>query len=308
MKEFAKRVYFFSTKRIARIFLQNLKPVSVPYSGKIGVSSLVCHSHIDMFIYSLNSFYFYIKEPLPCTVIDDGSLTKNDFELLKKYFPGINIIPRQDADRKIETILKNHAAILNFRKKETIHKFHLKVTDPILLPPYEKIIYIDSDVLFVGNPKRINRWIKSSEETYLYEPEYRTPDWGIGDGWNFAGNAIKHALNISFDERFNSGFMCLHKKTYPLDFLNKIVSYMQLVEMDKTWLAEQYTLAAVFSHLHAKKFGKKHKHLALPIKSVFKNVTDYIFIHFAYLAKPYYYGEIIKLLFRTSFFKKSINS
>jgi hypothetical protein len=307
MWKIIRTIYYYFVKQLAKFLLKSLKPTKIPELGNVGVSSLVCHSHIIMFIYSLNSFYFHTKKILPCTVIDDGSLTLEDCSSLKKYFPGINIIVKHDADIRVRLKLRKYPAVLNFRKKETIHKFHLKVTDPILLPAYEKIIYIDSDVLFVGNPKRIVKWIDSSEKTYLYEPEYRSADWGIGDGWNFAGKAIQYALNISFDECFNSGLLCLHKKSYPLVFLNKVASYMQRVEMDKTWLAEQYSFAAVFSHLHAKKFGKKYKHLALPMSSVFESITEYACVHFAYLAKPYYYREVVKLLYRTKFFTKNID-
>lgn len=164
---------------------------------------------------------------------------------------------------------------------------------------------MDVDILFINTPIRLVRWIDTDEQTYLYEPEYRSPEWGIGDGWNFAGNALRHALNISFEERFNSGLLCLDKSLLPLHFINRVVAYMHKVQMDKTWPAEQYALAAAFAQVHAQTFGRKYKHLAYPDVFVLNNISSYDCVHFAYEAKPYFYKEALKLFVKTNHFKSS---
>lgn len=302
MKKIIRSVYFWITRLVAILSVPFILPRQIPSSGITGICSLVCHRDVVMFIYMLHSFYYYSQISLPCTVLDDGSLTSNDIRTIHKHFPGITILKKQYMDVRMKKKLREFPMIQSFRKKHNIHKFHLKLTDPFILPLYNRIIYIDSDVLFVNTPVRIQKWINTSENTYLYEPEYRTKDWGIGDGWSFAGNAIREALGIKFNERFNSGLLCVNKRSYPLKFLNKVVSYMHRVEMDKTWLAEQYATAAAFSYKHAETLGRKYKHLALPNFQVFRASNAYVCIHFAYLAKPYFYGIALKQLIQSRFF------
>lgn len=294
--------YYLCIEWLAGVITRWLPSFALPIHGSVGISSLVGHGYLVLSIYSLTSFYYHSKKIIPCTIIDDGTLTKSDCIILQTHFPGITIIPKAQADKIIHTLLKKYPSILSFRKNERVHKFCMKVTDITLLPMYKKILYIDSDVLFFNTPTRIQKWIDTSERTYLYEPEHRAPDWGIADGWNFAGNAICHELNITLEERFNSGLLCIDKPTFPLELVNRVVTYMRTVDMDRSWLAEQYTLAAAFTHVRAKTLGNKYIHMALPDKNILNHASSYACIHFAYLAKPYFYREALKQFLQTNHF------
>lgn len=279
--------------------------MQLPKTGKVGVTTLIGHKHVPMFICSTHSFFYNLKKFLPFTVIDDGTLTASDVLSIHWHFPNIKIIRHKQANIKINKILSRYHHLREYRHLRLNDRFNIKLTDPFLLTSYQKIIYFDCDILFFNIPWKILSWIANGNES-LYASETTKPKTtSEPDEWRIINNMFKEFIGLSIDPNFNSGFLCIKRIQYDLKLLDRATKYLTKIGLCETWVPEQYSLSALFAKNKAMALGNNYKHVVNPQDQALRNPYKYTFIHYAYLAKTQYISHAIKLLLRTHFFRKS---
>ncbi|MBI2057600.1 MAG: hypothetical protein HYT63_01295 [Candidatus Yanofskybacteria bacterium] len=106
------------------------------------------------------SLWSFLKNSQLCPKIvihDDGSLDDESVAIFKNKFDNLEVIWRKDADRLINKI--NVSPIIkDYREKG--YPLILKLVDILLLSRSEKVMVLDSDVLFFKKPEEIVRFVK----------------------------------------------------------------------------------------------------------------------------------------------------
>ena len=214
-------------------------------SHQIGICSLVCHKHVDMFIYNLMSIFYYLGKSLPVYVVDDGSLTLEDSKKLKKYFTVIVESHRSSQD-KMSRVLRGYKNILKFRFDEEVCALRKKL-DAFFLNPFARFIYLDADLLFHKYPKEIVNWLESKDEETLYTAHLPYPK----DFFNYEAARLQHAyrfllskyFSIPVDPSFNTGLLCIpNKKCLNLRFLDRLLDFFYNSYSIYSWDSEDTDL------------------------------------------------------------------
>jgi hypothetical protein len=109
------------------------------------VATLLGHAHVEMALACLGSLLRYSADPLRLRVHDDGTLTAGDRERLRAGLGDPEIVPRAEADDRVEGLLAGRPALRAFRQRNPLA---LKLIDAPLLAG-EDLAYCDSDVLFL---------------------------------------------------------------------------------------------------------------------------------------------------------------
>lgn len=305
--------YFFSKyllklyKIIFKYIVLFCKPTVIPKTGSSGVVTLISKEYVEMSIASLQSFFFHLERNLPCTIIDDGSLTKKDYLLIKKFLPGIKIISASKYKNTTLNKLIDYEKCYRYRNSNLKEKFNVKLFDPFINSYYKKIIYLDCDILFVNKPTEIADWIDSNKKSSLYASEYgygEKESSTLDQGWKIALRMFSNKYNSIQHLTFNSGFLCMHKDSFNLKKINQVLSHMYEVGLAETWATEQLTLSYLIAEDKNKNLYPLCLHLtrfSLPDKTILEGAK---FLHFAYKSKPYFYKFATFELIKNRFFKK----
>jgi hypothetical protein len=145
-----KRV-FRDRKRVSlRKPYLTLAPVAIPGKDQdFSVHILLCNRDFEMSICALRSFVHYCGRSFEFVIHEDGTLTQHQKEYLRKNFPKSEII---DYDRSLnlarDTFGEN-SEIYKMRKRGVLM---LKLLDIKLFSKKQKIIVLDSDILFFKKP------------------------------------------------------------------------------------------------------------------------------------------------------------
>ena len=147
------------------------KPLRCNPNSRTELHALTCHNHLFMYITAVKSLLRFVSD-VALVVHDDGSLTAKDIARIKHHVEGIKVIRRRDADRITRELLGPFPKTRNYRAAITNS---LELTDHALFAGREKLLIINSDVLFLQRPDEVIQWMASDngEVICVYEEEPR---------------------------------------------------------------------------------------------------------------------------------------
>ena len=146
------------------ILIPKTPAVSCVLHGRPEIHSLVCHRHAYNYILAIKSFLRFYND-VTVIVHDDGSLTKKDKDTIKKHIRNINIIDRGYADVKINKILDQYP---NCRRYRDAFVNALQLFDYMLLCESNKIVSLDSDILFFKKPDTLIDWLRDGKTSFTF--------------------------------------------------------------------------------------------------------------------------------------------
>jgi len=203
-----KRIsYSFVTKYLFKSILST-ESIKSNNNSQTEIHSLVCHGDLYIYLYAIKSF---IKNTTSCSVVihSDGSLSNEDEDLLKKHIEGVKIYSIKEADEIVMSKLKKYPLLRELRRKNPLLK---KLTDFHFLSESEKIISLDSDILFFKKSEEITNWIRSNEKSALLSDE--TPV-------NSHQDKYLCKTNLNYVKNLNSGLICYYKDMIDLGLAEK---------------------------------------------------------------------------------------
>jgi len=271
-------------------------------NGQSGISSLLGNSQVFRLSLTLYSLFFYFKKSLPVFIIDDGTLTTDNKIFLKNFF-NAQILTSTQSEKRMAQILNKTPYLLKFRfdKNNFILK---KKLDSILLSPYKKTLYLDSDILFFKKPQLIFQWLtsnKSNQHHYLVYPQstyqkyksFRNPDF------QFRKLFFK-TLNKKSNHLFNSGILLFNRSLQnQLTHLNHACSLLYQTDYADMILAEELLLSCLFTQANSQQLNPNQYLTLVDDKdyqpSLKKQTTA---LHYSYLSKQYFHKDSIILLKR----------
>ena len=273
-------------------YLDSCKRVFLASDALIEIHVLTSHSHLLMCLASLMSFVKKCKNEFKVMIHDDGTLTENDYQLIDKYFSGINIIYSSHADEVVLKRLFKYKASLRFRREKVFAK---KLFDFYFFAENKKILLLDSDVLFFKYPKEIMNW-------FLSNNEYITYNWDPNDYSQKYLKKIKHDLGYNYTSGLNIGLFCVYKKTFDLELINNYLEYFYRNNAIE-WVTEQNCFNLLSTRMRCvslpreKYFFQNKRNVFYKNRSI-KNFSKKIVAkHYSRYARCYFITEGIKYLY-----------
>lgn len=234
---------------IFHTLIRLIPPFQADADMRIGVSSVVCHDRLDMFICSAASLMFHLKKSYPIYIVSDGSLTSKDVLLLKKLFTVI-IESEKSREAKYKKLSLQYPHFVKYRLDRLNQVTKLKY-DAYLLSPFSKILYMDLDILFLKRPLEIIRWlsIKTTNNYFLTYPRKTVgADLRSDEDYSFR-RVLGETLFPLITPSFNSGILCIaNKSIINLSQLNTIFAYFNSIGYSRSFMAEETAMAIVFKH------------------------------------------------------------
>lgn len=292
-KPFYQRVWGKIRKTIRNLVRQRLRnqvafspPSPVAERGlPFSPHTLVCHQDILLAICSSKALNLAMERALPWVFHDDGSLTSEDIKMLSCHFPGSRIVERKESD----LFYKATENIPFVRRLRKMHVMLLKLGDLHVYSPTNKILYVDSDVLFLKKPDfLLARLFDDCAGNYFNKD--------IASAYITDSQTIKSLTGVQPPERINAGLSILKKDDIALDKIEGILIKLNS-NLRNDWnyyghLIEQSVVAVLAAQSQGGAFHLPHEYDV----SLDKEVSTAACKHYVGVIRDLYELEGLKFL------------
>ena len=149
------------------LFLTSLRRPEQDVPG-VSVHMLVSGSTWHAGLLAACSLEFHTRKRWNFTIHEDGSVPPAAMDAMRRQLPGVRIIARSEADRRMQSHLAAFPECLAHRAR---HNLFLKFADPAAYCEEPRLIILDSDVLFFRRPDEILEWALSGSQACLYNQD-----------------------------------------------------------------------------------------------------------------------------------------
>ncbi len=182
---------------------------------------LLCQkSAVWMLIWAVYSFLYHSKLNPRIVIHDDGSFDAESVRVVEHIFPRARVLPKSEADTLLAARADIPQGVHEYRKVK--NKLALKLADIFLLADAEKIIVLDSDILFYAPPAEIVDFIRgASEAGALISHSPFTFPLTAKESY-----IESHALKEKSVEHMNSGLIAYRRSAITLDMFLEYIENM----------------------------------------------------------------------------------
>ncbi|HLC89712.1 MAG TPA: hypothetical protein VJG65_02005 [Patescibacteria group bacterium] len=216
--------YFVARKifNLKKEFKNNLE------SNNLSIHLLTCHRDLNLLVWSLASFFINAKISGELFIHNDGTLSQKDCQIIKKFFPQIIIVTSKECEKKIEEKASDFSESKNLRKNFLLLK---KLVDPYFFSSKDKILIIDSDLIWFQRPEDLISQIKQDNPDSLMMHSVQGGGCPV-----YFSNGEKLAKDLSF---YNSGIVFYQKENFDLARLKNYLSKIdQKVHANKHFIEQ----------------------------------------------------------------------
>jgi hypothetical protein len=232
-------------------------------------------------IWALKSFYAASGRKYELCIHDDGSLEPLSRQQLQRHFPDARLIDRETADREVLPSLEDFPRCRAFR--ETNH-LSPKLFDFRHFLRAERMLLLDSDVLFFENPAELLRRIEDS----AYRRNSVNAD--IQSGYTVDPVAAGKRFGMAVPERFNSGLGVIHGDSLRLEWIEEFLDFPGI--LGHFWRIEQTLFALCSARFSVELLPAEYR------VSLARGVDGCVAKHYVGAVRHLMYGEGIRKLMR----------
>ncbi len=186
-------------------------------------------------IWALKSFYWVSNRKYGLCIHDDGSLGASSKALLRQHFPKARILDRRDSDKQVLATLSMYPRSRDFRKTNHLSP---KVFDFRHHLEADRMLLLDSDILFFSQPTELLRRIEDSQY------KLNSVNGDVASAYTVDPKDARQQCNVDLIERYNSGLGVIHRDSMNLDWIEEFLALPNV--LSHFWRIEQ-TLYALFS-------------------------------------------------------------
>ncbi len=229
------RHYYY--REIYRRKILSTEPVVCDSNGDFEIHILTSKKDFLNAVWCLKTFYYYSRTRPQLVIHEDGTLDASDIKSGFKHFPNCGIIRRSDADRDLQHFL----AGFKYSRKNRLRKdFYcaIKLFDVFYYAQAERLLLLDSDILFFRNPTEIIENIQADKP--FFNSDYQ-------DAYSKPPRVLGKILGIEITPKINAGLMFLRKEHYVsnLDVIEYYFEKMEEIAGDIDINRHEQTLHAI---------------------------------------------------------------
>lgn len=200
---------------VVRKKILNTAPIVNTTSTYCEIHALTSSADWLNLIWTLKSFYYYSQRTYALCIHDDGSLDESHRAIFSEHFPNARLITRKDADKRVISELNPYPLCLEFRQTNLLSP---KVFDFLTYLESDRLLILDSDVLFFAQPADLLRRIDNNN--YLYNSVNRD----IASAYTVDSAIVESKIGFKLQPRFNSGLGLIQRKSLNLDWIEEFLA------------------------------------------------------------------------------------
>lgn len=185
----------------------------------VSVHMLVSSRTWDAGLLAAVSFEHHTGRRWQFVIHDDGSVPQEAIDRIKSIFPDVRFVTRGEADERAVEFLTGFPKCLEQRSR---HNLFLKFADFAAFNTCERMIVLDSDIIFFQRPQEILEWVDAGADTCRYNEDTK-------EKYCIPRNFIEEALGVPLWPRFNSGLVLMPRAAFNPELAERL-----LVKFERT--------------------------------------------------------------------------
>lgn len=192
-------------------------------NSSIEICSVTSHNDYIFLLLGLKTFIKHSDLKVKVLIFDDGTLLEKDCRDIKNHIVESKIIRKTEYDKTVlETFGEEH---IISKKKDIVYV--IKKIGPFLFSNSNKIIFLDSDVLFFKHPKEIIPWINDEYDAFYIKD--------CQDAYFFSQVESKYFFKTELAPQVNSGFLGINKKDFDIKIFEKVLKLHDKLSVYRPW-------------------------------------------------------------------------
>jgi hypothetical protein len=194
-------------------------PVYADVPGRSEVEvHLLCHRGDSLCaIWALKTLYQTSGVRWPAVIHVQGDCTAAMRRYFRAHVPDARVLMQGVADARVQQVLGNQYPRLVDARRQS--PFMMKLIDPVLMSDAERIVILDSDVLFFREPRELCEHVEHAPgDSWLFQ---RDPV----STYNVTADVASSALGIRLPERVNSGIAVVPRGLVDLDLCERLLEH-----------------------------------------------------------------------------------
>lgn len=259
--------------------------ILLPLDSRYEIHMLTSAGDWLLLMWALKSWFHCADETAAVCIHEDGTLTDKMVETLETHFPGARIIRRTDADREVLAGLAEFPWSKAFRNSNNLA---LKVFDTIHYANADRLLLLDSDVLFFRRPAHLLDVLRTPDATNWFNRD-------VADAYTADRSHLEAAFGFPVVKRFNSGLCVLDRKSLDLATIERFLPHDSL--NGHFWRIEQTLFALCSSQYGAQSLPEGYDVTLTP------GVLNRVCKHYVGVIRNDMYREGMRHLAREGFLK-----
>jgi hypothetical protein len=178
--------------------------------------TVTSHSHLTMFLLAIKGLHYYSHLSYYITVIDDGTLTSSDKQLLYRHLKGVNLISHTQFKNKV----RDKFGINHIFYRLSSSPYMKKKLSASLFTCKSKLLFIDSDLLVTSRPTEIIDWINSSTPYVIFNQDFQY-------SYCFSPMECESLFNRKPYPQVNSGLIGMPASLLSVKVLDQVATYYE---------------------------------------------------------------------------------
>ncbi len=208
---FSQKVEYFKNRMLGPSLLAKTSPFLKKGQPVYELHVLCQKSDVWMLTWSLKSLLFHSTLTPKVIIHNDGSLDQFACYHLKRIFSNIRIISRQEADATVLPKIPKTSKLYKYRSEG--HPLLLDLIDPIIYAENDKLVVLNSDILFFKTPREVDDFIINQSDTdVLVSRQPKSYVMAISSDY-----VNKHSLIQKEAGYINCGITLLNRKAISLE-------------------------------------------------------------------------------------------
>jgi len=154
-------------KRLVFDRIDRTPAITVNPESCVEIHMLLRYSDVCMGLVALKSFLRFYTD-VAVVIHDDGSLAREALNRLTTQVRGCHVVTREQGDQALIPYLKRWSNCVRFR---SVRVNSLQLFDYNVLARRQKLISLDSDVIFIKEPAAVIEWCQKDSDSVIYNQE-----------------------------------------------------------------------------------------------------------------------------------------
>lgn len=253
-----------------------LNPVNSYHDG-LPVTFLTGKNYLYQTLFCIASLVKNTSERFKFIIVDDGSFDSGLIDAVNILLPGLTLITAPDIESRLDTLLPQTEYPV-IRKKRLVYPHLKKLTDIHSIAGDDWKLVLDSDMLFMNEPKEIISWLKNPNVNLFMKD--------CQQSYGYSDILMKQLCGFNIPEKLNVGVSSMQSS-----FINweKIEYWIQQLEAAEgtTYYLEQ-ALTAMLAAGRPITILPEHEYIVYPDATQINKQTG-ILHHYVDLSKKEYF-------------------
>ncbi len=191
-------------------------------------------------LWMLASWEHFTAQTWPVVLWEDGTLDDDTIGLLARLLPQARLVRKSEATQRVAPLLARHPACAAFRGE---HPLAQKTFDIPLLATTERLLLLDSDVLFFAPPAEILAWCRGETSGCWFNAD-------VAEASLVEPAEARATLGVELQPRINSGLCLLERRFLDLELCEHALTTTG-IRSGHPWRVEQTLIALCASRAGA---------------------------------------------------------